>query len=195
MSDIKITETNGTIHIETPYYSPFVKQIKAAGAKWNATKKTWDTDARNIETVREILRKIYGRDDRPTELVSIRVTTVRAWEEYLGPIEMFGRVIASAHNRDGGAKVGEGVCFEKKKPTSGGSMKNWQTIIPDGAVFVVHDVPKALALKKYDGLTVEIIESAPKLDVPALTEEKQRLLTRIAEIDALLAQADGDFRG
>jgi hypothetical protein len=137
------------------------------------------------------MREVYGQDDQPTETVSIRVKLTRYRLEDHGPVVMFGRVIARAWGRDTGAKVGEGVCFEIDGPDSGGSVKNWQTEVPTGAVFVMHDVPKILVDNCTEAnVEIEVIgsnNSTCVVDAEKLAAEKAALLARIAEIDSLLA--------
>lgn len=187
---MKITNMeNGRIAIDSPYNPDFVSRIKAAGGRWNGEK--WEVDERNLDIVRVIMREVYGQDDRPTETVTVKVTVgERSIDESRGPVVLFGRNIASARGRDSGARVGDGVSFEKGGADSGGSMKHWCTVIEAGSVFTVYDVPK-LAVEQNIGWdedygTFEVIEAGDPL--AALKAEKEALLKRLAEIDALLAE-------
>jgi len=190
---MKITNLrNGNIAIESPYNSEFVAKIKKAGGKWNAGNKTWETDERNLETVRSIMREVYGQDDLPQELVTVKVTIGdKSINEWTAPVVIFGRSIASARGRDSGARVGDGVSFEAGGCDSGGSMKNWYTVVSAGSVFTVYDVPK-LAVEQKLGWkdeygTFEVIEADDPL--AALKAEKEALLKRLAEIEELLSEA------
>ena len=204
---ISITELDGNIFIASPYNPDFVSRIKVAGAKWDASGKTWVMDTRAIETAREILRDVYGEDDRGGERVTVRVTVGEdALEKLQCPVVILGRTVASAQGRDSGARIGEGVSFIRDAPSSGGSVKNWRTIVPAGSVFDLYDVPLAAAQAaldaqkeeplrhKYssygDGVIYSIEAIAPAapatLDRDALTAERERLAARIAEIDKLL---------
>lgn len=187
---MKITSIgNGKIAIETPYNPEFVRRIKKAGGRWNAGNKTWECDERSIESVRTIMREVYGMDDLPQELVTVKVTIgenkISVWH---GPVVMFGRTIASAFGRDSGAKVGEGICFQTGSCKSGGSVKNWYTVVESGSVFTIYDVPKQAVDEKlgWDDSygTFEVIEAADPL--AALKAEKEALLKRLAEIDEML---------
>ena len=70
---------------------------------------------------------------------------------------------------------------------SGGSARNPHVTIDEGTVFLIRDVPLE-AIKKRLGLNdeweVEVIERKPSKQ--ALLEEKERLLSRIEEIDIAL---------
>ena len=74
------------------------------------------------------------------------------------------------------------------QPESGGSVKNWTSVVPQGSIVVLHNVPATLLdhpLPK--GVRAERLEER-KINRDALMAEKQRLLERIAEIDNLVAQ-------
>ena len=187
---MKITNLkNGKISIETPYNPEFVRRIKRAGGKWNPNNKTWECDERSIDAVRVIMREVYGEDDMPQELVTVYVKVGdNPIEEHTGPVVMFGRTIASAFGRDSGAKLGDGVCFSAGGATSGGSAKNWYTILRANSEFTIYDVPKLATEQKLgwddDYGIFEIVESADPM--VALKAEKEALLKRLAEIDELL---------
>ena len=187
---MKITNLgNGLISIDTPYNPEFVSRVKQAGGRWNPSTKAWEADERSIETMRGIMRDIYGRDDTPHELVNIRVIVGEdSISEYCAPVILFGKTIAAARGRDSGARVGDGICFKSGRAVSGGSAKNWSTIIPEGSEFIIYDVPK-LAVEQKIGWndnygTFEIIE--PENPTSALKAEREALLKRLAEIDEIL---------
>jgi len=189
---MKITESNGKISIDTPYNADFVTKIKAAGAKWNTSTKTWQMDARSIASARAIMREVYGQDDLPCDTVSVKVTIKKDIRASRAPIVILGRTIASAKGRDTGARIGDGVCFESGKADSGGSMNNWCTIIEEGSVIILYDIAKNAVTDmigvdpEYCG--IEVVElQTPKT---ALAEEKERLLARLAEIEAELAKKE-----
>ncbi len=189
MTIMAITSEGGRIYIDTPYNPHFVARVKALGARWDASRKQWYTDDRNIEAVREAMRKVYGQDDRPAKLVSVRVRLAREVSALNKPVTLFGRTVASATGRDSGARIGMGVAFEARKPLSGGSMKNWRTVLPDGAIIVIHDLPETAVAEKLDWDdeygTVEVIADGG-IDRNALKSEKAALLARLTEIDKLL---------
>jgi len=189
MCNFEIESKGETIYITTPYNPNFVAKVKRTGAKWDGASKRWHTDARNIEIVRGIMREVYGRDDSTQETVSVRIILNRALGIYGAPIVLFGKTVASASGRDSGARLGEGVAFERGAANSGGSVKNWTTRISENSIIVLHDVPKQAVAEKLnwedDMGTFEIINN-DKVDQDALRAEKDRLLARIAEIDSLL---------
>jgi hypothetical protein len=187
---IKITVKEGRAFIVSPYNPNFTSRIKRMGGKWDSARKMWSIDERNVDAVRQVLREIYGMDDTPTELVSVRVKTLVSIYADRGPITIFGRVVANATGRDSGARIGEGVVFITGNAKSGGSTKYWETIISEDSEFIIHDVPRTAVLEGFDtydsdAIKYEIIEP-DKPNYDALRAEKERLLARISEIDIIL---------
>lgn len=77
------------------------------------------------------------------------------------------------------------------KVRSGGSAKNWDTIIEGGTRLRIKDVPRPIAERA--GWTIiapnapETIAKIAAIDRESLTAERGRLVARIAEIDDLLS--------
>ena len=71
---IEIVDTKAYIY--TPYNAEFVKAIKGiGGARWNRDKSAWAIPADCADQAREIMRRVYGEDDRPDcgERVDVRL--------------------------------------------------------------------------------------------------------------------------
>ena len=106
---------------------------------------------------------------------------------------MGGKPLAIATGRDSGAKPGEGVAFIEGSPKSGGSAKNWYTIIPAGCVCEIYRVPKSKAvelLSEQPTYYKVSIKSQNQADREELVCEKKKLLERLSEINRLLDQLD-----
>lgn len=185
---IEIVDTEAYIY--TPYNAEFVKAVKGiGGARWNREKSAWTIPAECAEQAREIMRRVYGEDDRPDcgERVDVRLTFDSGVSEWQSAVTIYGKTISRAYGRDSGAVCGEGVAFVVGKPESGGSAKNWTSVVPQGSVVVLHNVPASLLENPApEGVTVERL-GKQQIDKDALLLEKKRLLERIAEIDKLLA--------
>lgn len=191
MPKITIKHENGKIQLNTPYNPDFVKKIKFAGGQWNSSAKVWEMDERNLDTARSIMLEVYGEDDRPTKKVSVRISVLNQISEERGSVCILGRTVAKASGRDSGAKIGDGVCFEVGEATSGGSAKNWMTLIEQDSVIIMHDVPEKLTLqeppKNIYGESLyklEIIEN--KISRDTLIAEREKLIARLEEINQLL---------
>lgn len=184
---MKIEIRDNIAYVFTPYNPLFVRKIKTiGGAKWDFDERCWKIPASAVDTARGIMIDVYGESDLPddVEKVTVRVSFPNGAAECRSPIVVFGRVIASAYGRDSGAKVGDGVVFVKGAPKSGGSRNNWDTIIPDGSIVEIHNIPVTALTDDYE---YEIVEEK-KIDRAALEAEKEKLLNRLAEIEKMLAE-------
>lgn len=100
---------------------------------------------------------------------------------------MVGRIIARATGRDSGARLGDGVVLLSGQFSSGGSVRNWKTTWKAETTIMLRDVPEPVSDGICDGW--EIVSSDPQLPVvdrDVLIAEKERLSSRISEIDAVL---------
>lgn len=189
---MKIETREDKALVTTPYSAEFVKKIKSiGGARWNAKAKAWEIPAGSVDTARAFMMEVYGESDISTATAKVDVR-IEAMERLIGYREAYsimGRTIAQAWGRDSGARIGDGVDFLNDSPESGGSAKNWTTEIPKGSIFVVHGVPEAIAQTFISGEHPDMkaeIATDLKTNKKALEEERERILKRLAEIEALL---------
>lgn len=183
MERFEIKVNDGNCKIYTPYNKDFIAKLKLLGGRWDASASCWTISQRCIEEVREAMREVYGRDDQPvTDMVDVKLTFEESVTADRASVVILGRTVASAYGRDSGARVGDGVMFLQGKPKSGGSVKNWETIVPSGCVVKLLDVPKGLIERADlpDGVTLEIV--GQNVDVQSLKDELTRLTARIKEI-------------
>jgi len=196
--EIRKSRDGKELFVTCPYSDKFVAGAKKLGGKFvkeqkddpypylrkNYSKKIkyWVFLPQNEEAVRKLCIDIFGTDgDTTNELVTVK-TTVKT-ECTRKPVSFHGRTLASAWDRDSGAKLGEDVALLDGIITSGGSTKYWSTIV-DGT-FLVHNFPKV----KAEELGLEIVENKA-IDFDMLKAEKERLLSRIRDIDAILSKTN-----
>ena len=146
---IKIATTTESVIVRSPYNPDFVRDARPLGGKWDASGKVWVFPIGRESYVRDLCQRVYGTDGT-ARTVTLRVTIEKGYyiNEHRGAIYLAGRQIARAFGRDSGAKAGDGVVFVSGCPDSGGSMKNWTTIIDGPAIFDVLDVPEPAARKE-----------------------------------------------
>lgn len=189
--EMEIKIENGLAEIYTPYNPEFVKKIKGiGGAKWNGSKKCWTIPENAVDAAREIMQQVYGCSDiSENETISLRLKFDNRISADKQDIVMFGKILAHATGRNSGAKVGEDVAYTSGGATSGGSVKNWESVVKEGSIVTLSNVNKNLYEKYKDaydgGITIEVISE--EKSKKSLLEEKERLLKRLAEIDAMLA--------
>ena len=144
--NITLTEEGDNLTVESPYHAKFIEDARDMGAKWDCDGKTWKFDARLRGEVLALLERVFGWvEDAP--IVDIRITAKQDLEGnraavYAGPVE-----IARARGRDGGATFCDGAAKISGTATSGGSAKNWKTIVRAGTLIQVHDVPEGAVAK------------------------------------------------
>ena len=195
-NEFAITISGDKALVASPYNPDFVAQVKAMGGRWDSAKRCWAVNAQAADAVRQVMREVYGRDDStpaPSDLVTVVVEFTRTVYAYQSAYMLFGRMIAKARGRDSGARVGNNVAFIRGRPTSCGSAKKWGTEIPEDSIVELYNIPRAIYLRDlpsmpadHPTLRISIKDTAPVIDRAALEAEKTRLLTRVAEIDALL---------
>ena len=192
--NVTITKSPTNIRVASPFNRNFVSAAKMIGGKWASPH--WVFDVRDEDRVRDLCMEHYGEDGRATtERVTLRATFPGGVGVFGDSIRLAGREIASAFGRDSGAKIGSGVVVLSGGFASGGSMKNWKTVIHEDTVVLVRDVPRALAdrlladggLDQEKAVAVAIEPEAPAIDRDALAKERERLVARVAEIESILA--------
>lgn len=186
---VEITIQGDKINVHSPYNPDFPHAAKRLGGRWVSASKAWVFDGRDEDRVRALCLEVYGDDGRgEAQLVTIRATY--AADDYDSDLAFYvaGRQVARAFDRDGGARLGEGVIVLSGGFGSSGSRKNPNVTVSAGTVIEVRDVPIAAAKAAVERAEpfVEIVE-ADAIDRPALEAERSRLAARIVEIDALLA--------
>ena len=193
MCNIRVNIENGRAKVFTPFNRDFVNAIRnIGGRKWDADDKCWTVPEEALPEVRKIMMDAFGETDLPDTCgsVTVKVTFKEEYSSRCDDVVIFKKVIASARGRDSGARPGDDVTFLEGEPTSGGSMKNWKSVVPAGCVVLLRHVPRAVWEQDKDSeyYTAEIVDEGKDVKRKELEEEKARLLARIAEIDKLLAE-------
>lgn len=145
---VKITmASTTTIAVEAPYNTVFVEAARKLGGKW--TPPVWRFDAADAERVRNACLHAYGDDGEKTDQVTLRMTihptTGEESRVYCDSLKIHGRPLVRAYDRDGGARLCDGVVLLSGHVTSGGSRKNWATVVAGKSVLLVRDFPRAVA--------------------------------------------------
>lgn len=195
MLAISIEQKDGKAYIRSPYNADFVRRIRLMSGKWDADSRRWVVCSDAVDAVRKIMMEIYGESDESPafETVTLIVEFLNEVSSYNSPYCLAGKPIAIATWRDSGAKPGEGVAFIEGTPKSGGSAKNWYTIIPAGCVVEIYRVPKSKAVELLSEHPTDYkvsIKSQNQVDRESLVCEKKKLLERLSEINRLLDQLD-----
>lgn len=189
---VSITKGENKLIVESPYNTIFLNRAKKWGGKWSGSK--WVFDVREETRVRELCKKVFGTDGVCVpDVVSVRATLRDPDDNaFRAPITIFGRVVARAFGRDSGVKIGYGVVILEGGFASGGSVKNWYTVVKGNTVIIVRDVPRLLAEEEIakGGNWIEIEEESFPIKREELLLEKGNLEARISEISRILGEKD-----
>lgn len=193
MSDVKIETTEGRTYLTSPYNPAIPGKAKAIGGRWDGARKAWHFDARDEDRVAALAREIYGTDGRTPadgDLVTARIKLAdHEGSKYDNYVEFAGRRIAERPGRDMPVRLAANVVLvEGTLPGSGGSMRYPNVDAGDDVVVEIRDLPRA-ALSVEREQDYQIV--GEQIDTDALLTERERLLARIAEIDALLPEPEG----
>jgi len=151
-----------TLLICMEYCPQAVYKIKQLGqAKWDSTLKGWKVSTDYKDEVKKILLDYYGTDGTFSEKrVNIELVTNQDIKRPQKPVLFAGKSIAQAFNRDSGARVGQNVALIEGGISSGGSSKNWETIVEKGSRFKIMHVNEQLLSFENDKLfSYQVIDS------------------------------------
>ncbi|MGH3987458.1 MAG: hypothetical protein ACRDTZ_09090 [Pseudonocardiaceae bacterium] len=175
------------VTLTAPYHPDLPRKAHAAGGRF--INGVWRFDPRDEARVRQITCAIFGTDGTPGPTATVWVpladfaTHLRSQR---GPeaLWLLGRRLVTRRGRDDRVELGPGVVvLTGGFPGSGGSVKN-PTLDPEpDTMLEVRDVPAAHPhIHEYRLLAVD-----EKTERSALVAERAALVTRLAEIDELLA--------
>ena len=167
MSEIEVKIRDDKAMLYTPYNPEFVKRIKKfSDARWNSGEKCWTID----------------------EKVTLKIHVKESVSKKHGDVILFGKILSHATGRDSGAHPGSDVAYIHGSAYSGGSAKNWESVVSEDSEILLHNVNKNLYEEYLENpqeeYEIEVVTDS--IDSAALKQEKERLLKRIKEIDHVL---------
>lgn len=178
---------NGKIAVKCPYSQNFVIKAQRLNGLWVKQYKLWVFDTVLLEEVKNALMAVYLTDGTPCERIAIKLTATKQLRVTRGSVTFNGIPVASAFGRKGGAKPSAGVSLISGEIHSGGTTNLWETVVCDGAEFILRDMPVAWLQQTDDDWIVEPY-GEKTVDIDAYKIEKESLLKRLSEIDAVLNQ-------
>lgn len=180
---MKVVKENGKIKVQSDYNAEFVKAAKMLQGKWD--KPYWVFPEENEPEVRDLLMRIYGEDGEPQERVDIIVDISEMNGQY---IDLCGMHLAGRFIRDNPVWIAPNVLLISGGfPESGGSRANPRVNPEEGTKLKVKGIPMGLYERLKDMPNVELCDAA-EYHKKMLLAEKQRLLERLAAIEAELSK-------
>ena len=138
-----LTKQVGSLVTAHVYYNPrFIKLAKNLHGEWNPKKKAWEFNSTLLEQVASIVEEVFGvsgLEPYPSCTLILTNYSERAAQE---ASLSFSRPLAVAYSRDSGATLPPDVYLLTGRIRSGGSGKNWYTIV-ENASFEIHHYPVA----------------------------------------------------
>lgn len=186
--------TGDKMNIAAPFNPDFIAGMKRLGAKWDSTGKAWTLPITRQSEATALCQDIFGTaPDLPgqkSQTVTVRLTATRTITVEQDAARFAGRAVVRAYDRDSGAKPADGCAIISGTVKSGGSKRYWQTIVSEGAVIEVAEVPEAVAVDTDDWAVTIVASETPSRE--ELEAERAALVSRLAEIDRLLEKSPGE---
>ena len=151
---VTIRIAHGRLELNAPYHPVLPFRSKQIGGKWLGPDTGWVFPLEEEEALRRVCLDIWAVDGFPSssdKTVELHVTVderapVRSiFVAYQSPIFLVGRELAASLKNLRGARPGRGVKFLAGKPCCVASSNSWMTIIPNGSIFIIRDVPPGAA--------------------------------------------------
>lgn len=161
---LKIEMEGNRANLYVPYNQDFIERLKhIAGRRWDPARKLWSIPAASLPDCRQIMEEVYGETDiAPCRKIKLQLTFRNSVHAEGKDVLMFGKTLSHAWNRDSGGICGEDVSYVKKMPDSGGSAKRWDSVVPEGAVLILHEVAEPLYLRFEGSSDVQVEVLQPK---------------------------------
>lgn len=138
--EIKLEVKDDKVFTTSYYNSDFVSKARGLQGKWDSGK--WVFPISIIEHVKKAMLDCYAVTGEYPYPVCVLACDNLNIEGYQSGAELFGRPIAKASGRDSGARLQDHVIKISGSITSGGSMKNWYTIVKNACI-EIHKFPVA----------------------------------------------------
>jgi hypothetical protein len=166
---VTIRVGKGRLELQAPYHPVLPFRSKQIGGRWFGDEIGWVFPLEAEQALRSVCLDIWAVDGSPASLderVELQIavderTPVRSvFVAYQSSIFLVGREIAASLKNRRGARPGRGVRFLAGKPRCRLSSNSWMTVVPNGWVFIVRDVPVGAA-----GRFREVVGDAGQVEV------------------------------
>lgn len=145
-------KNEGIVTFSHRYNSVLVEKCKNLGGRWDESAKVW-VFPKILEEQIEELEYLYNAD-----IVWVEITAKDRVFAHNGPVKFLGYKLAQAWDRDSGAQTCENVSMIEGSIDSGGSAKNWGTVVHDGTKFRLQ-ISKNLIQEECEKWDVKILEN------------------------------------
>lgn len=142
----------GIVSLKADYNSELVKECRKLGGSWDKEQGAWIFPGFVSDEVEE-LDEIYN-----SAPITVEITAIEEIREYGKAIEFLGCPLCRAFGRDSGARIDSDIALISGYATSGGSHKNWATILNEDSVLRLQVPSTILEIHEDDRFDVKIIK-------------------------------------
>ena len=142
----------GITSLRAEYNSILVDECRNLGGTWDKSQDAWIFPA-YVESEVESLDEIFNSDP-----IVIEITAIEEIYEYGKGIEFLGKPLCRAFERDSGARISTDIALLSGYATSGGSRKNWATILDEGTVLRLQIPSKLIELRTDERFEIKVIK-------------------------------------
>lgn len=142
----------GIVSLKSDYNSLLVEECRWLGGTWDKEQNAWIFPGFVSDEVEE-LDEIYN-----SAPITVEITAIEEIREYGKGIEFLGRPLCRAFGRDSGARIDSDIALISGFATSGGSHKNWATILKEDSVLRLQVPSAILEIHQDDRFDVKIIQ-------------------------------------
>lgn len=133
--DIQLKVKDGKVYTTSYYNSDFVGKARGLQGKWDSGQ--WVFPEAILEHVKNAMLDCYGvTGENPYPVCVLEIKNFSK-DGHQSGVELFGRPVAKASGRDSGAKLQDHIIKISGRVNSGGSVKNWRTVV-ENANFEIH---------------------------------------------------------
>jgi hypothetical protein len=149
---VTIRVTAHRLELQAPYHPVLPFRSKQIGGKWMGPEIGWTFPLVEEPALRALCQDIWAVDGSAAALestIDLHVTVnehaaVRTvFLAYELPIYLVGREIAASLANRKAARPGRGIRFLSGRPRCITTPSTWSTVIPNGSVFLIRNVPEA----------------------------------------------------
>lgn len=151
-ASVEAQAEQGIVSLKSDYNSLLVEECRWLGGSWDKEQNAWIFPGFVSDEVEE-LDDIYN-----SVPITVEITAIEEILEYGKGIEFLGRPLCRAFSRDSGARIDSEVALISGCATSGGSQKNWATILNEDSVLRLQVPLEILEIHQDDRFDVKIIK-------------------------------------
>ncbi|MBN8102838.1 hypothetical protein [Vibrio vulnificus] len=151
-ASVEAQAEQGIVSLKADYNSQLVKECRKLGGSWDKEQSAWIFPGFVANEVEE-LDEIYN-----SAPITVEITAIDEIREYGKGIEFLGCPLCRAFGRDSGARIDSDIALISGYATSGGSQKNWATVLNEDSVLRLQVPSTILEKHQDDRFDVKIIK-------------------------------------